>query len=177
MSHRGIFNKTHLLSLVNTVPVQSHLEQGLPWFGVRASRYPWHSGHRPPSLSASRASAPPCLSTVFQFGSLLAPPMDAAVSILFSFLFLCSFLSHFCSCLYSVQCSFQVTVTSVLLPSFVSHRGLFNTNQRLSLTDHLSPLKPDLHTSPRYSTTPRNGNPANGNHLGICLSSPQKNGN
>ena len=27
--------------------------------------------------------------------------------------------------------------------------GLFNTNQRLSLTDHLSPLKPDLHTSPR----------------------------
>ena len=28
-----------------------------------------------------------------------------------------------------------------------------------------------------YSTSPRNGNPANGNHLEICLSSPQKNGN
>ena len=28
-----------------------------------------------------------------------------------------------------------------------------------------------------YSTIPRNGNPANGNHLEICLSSPQKNGN
>jgi len=31
--------------------------------------------------------------------------------------------------------------------------------------------------SHKYSTTPRNGNPVNGNHLGICLSSPQKNGN
>ena len=29
----------------------------------------------------------------------------------------------------------------------------------------------------RYSTTPRNGNPANGNHLEICLSFSQKNGN
>ena len=28
-----------------------------------------------------------------------------------------------------------------------------------------------------YSTSPRNGNPVNGNHLEICLSSPQKNGN
>ena len=28
-----------------------------------------------------------------------------------------------------------------------------------------------------YSTSSRNGNPANGNHLEICLSSPQKNGN
>ena len=28
-----------------------------------------------------------------------------------------------------------------------------------------------------YSTIPRNGNPVNGNHLEICLSSPQKNGN
>ena len=28
-----------------------------------------------------------------------------------------------------------------------------------------------------YSAIPRNRNPANGNHLGICLSSPQKNGN
>ena len=28
-----------------------------------------------------------------------------------------------------------------------------------------------------YSTSARNGNPANGNHLEICLSSPQKNGN
>ena len=28
-----------------------------------------------------------------------------------------------------------------------------------------------------YSTTPRNGNRANGNHLEICLSSSQKNGN
>ena len=27
-----------------------------------------------------------------------------------------------------------------------------------------------------YSTSPRNGNPVNGNHLEICLSSPQKNG-
>ena len=37
--------------------------------------------------------------------------------------------------------------------------------------DHLT-----LPTVP-YSTTPRNGNWCNGNHLGICLSSPQKNGN
>ena len=29
----------------------------------------------------------------------------------------------------------------------------------------------------RYSTTPRNGNRANGNHLGICLSFSEKNGN
>ena len=29
----------------------------------------------------------------------------------------------------------------------------------------------------KYSTSPRIGNPANGNHLEICLSSPQKNGN
>jgi hypothetical protein len=28
-----------------------------------------------------------------------------------------------------------------------------------------------------YSTTPRNGNRVNGNHLDICLSSSQKNGN
>ena len=28
-----------------------------------------------------------------------------------------------------------------------------------------------------YSTSPRNGNRANGNHLDICLSFPQKNGN
>ena len=28
-----------------------------------------------------------------------------------------------------------------------------------------------------YSTSPRNGNRTNGNHLDICLSSPQKNGN
>ena len=28
-----------------------------------------------------------------------------------------------------------------------------------------------------YSTTPRNGNPVNGNHLDICLSFSQKNGN
>jgi hypothetical protein len=28
-----------------------------------------------------------------------------------------------------------------------------------------------------YSTTPRNGNRVNGNHLGICLSSSRKNGN
>ena len=31
------------------------------------------------------------------------------------------------------MCRFEVTVTSVSLPLFVSHRGLFNTNQRLSL--------------------------------------------
>ena len=31
--------------------------------------------------------------------------------------------------------SFEVTVTSVSLPSFVSHRGLFNTNHRLSQTN------------------------------------------
>ena len=46
--------------------------------------------------------------------------------LLFSFLFLCSF----CLC---VSCSSDVTVTSVSLPSSVSHRGLFNTNYRLSL--------------------------------------------
>ena len=40
---------------------------GLPWSGVRASRYPVHSGRRPPSLSASSGGAPPCLSPVFRF--------------------------------------------------------------------------------------------------------------
>ena len=31
-------------------------------------------------------------------------------------------------------CRFDVTVTSVSLPPFMSRRGLFNTNQRLSLS-------------------------------------------
>ena len=50
-----------------------------------------------------------------------APPMDADFSSLFSF-----FALSLCAC------RFEVTVTSVSLPPFVSPRGLFNTNQRLS---------------------------------------------
>ena len=36
------------------------------------------------------------------------------------------------SVLSAFACSFEVTVTSVSLPPFVSRRGLSNTNQRLS---------------------------------------------
>ena len=50
--------------------------------------------------------------------------MDATFSSLF---YLCP--------LSACACSFEVTVTSVSLPPFMSRRGLFNTNQRLSLTD------------------------------------------
>ena len=56
--------------------------------------------------------------------SLTAPPKDAAL-LSFLFLFYLSVLSAF-------ACSFEVTVTSVSLPPFVSRRGLSNTNQRLS---------------------------------------------
>ena len=48
-----------------------------------------------------------------------------------SLLFSVSFLSP-CFFLYLLG-SFEVTVTSVSLPPFVSRRGLSNTNQRLSL--------------------------------------------
>ena len=85
------------------------------------SRYPRHSSHRPPSLSASRGSAPPCLSTSSGPGSLPAPPLDAAFSSLFYFFDLST-----------CACRFEVTVTSFSLPPCVSHRGLFNTNHRLS---------------------------------------------
>ena len=49
----------------------------------------------------------------------------------------CGLLFSFLSLFYlfvssAFACSFEVTVTSVSLPPFVSHRGLFNTNQRLS---------------------------------------------
>ena len=47
--------------------------------------------------------------------------------LLFSFLFL-----FYLSVLSAFACSFEVTVTSVSLPPFVSRRGLSNTNQRLS---------------------------------------------
>ena len=45
------------------------------------------------------------------------------------------FVVFFCFCtrrrLSAFACSFEVTVTSVSLPPFVSRRGLSNTNQRL----------------------------------------------
>ena len=47
--------------------------------------------------------------------------------LLFSFLLL-----FYLFALYAFACRSEVTVTSVSLPPFVSHRGLFNTNQRLS---------------------------------------------
>ena len=65
-----------------------------------------HSGRRPPSLSASRGSAPPYLSTSSLF-----------------YLFALS----------ACACRFEVTVTSASLPPFMSRRGLFHTNQRLSI--------------------------------------------
>ena len=89
---------------------------GLPWSGVRTSRYPRHSGRRPPSLSASGGSAPPCLSTVFPGPEVLPAP---SLGISFFSLFYV-FAPSACACI------FEVTVTSVSLPSFVSHRGLFN---------------------------------------------------
>ena len=101
---------------------------------MRASRYPRHSDRRPPSLSASRGSAPPYLSTSSGPGSLAAPPMDAAFSSLF-YLFALS----------ACACRFEVIVTSVSLPPFVSRRGLLNTTnvslylQRPNLSIHCTP--------------------------------------
>ena len=48
------------------------------------------------------------------------------------------------------------------------------TVQKQLTKDGRTSLRP---AASQYSTTPRNGNPVNGNHLEICLSSPQKNGN
>ena len=94
---------------------------------MRASRYPGHSGRRPPSLSASLCRAPSPLSSFSGTEPLTAPPKDAAFSSLFCLFSISLFLSAF-------ACSFEViTVTSVSLPPFVSRRGLSNTNQRLSL--------------------------------------------
>ena len=79
--------------------------------GLACARYPVHSGSRPPSLSAA-SGALPCLSTIFLFLG--------------------------CPCLYV---SSEVTVTSISHPSFVSHRGLFHTNQRsLSVIHRLRAL-------------------------------------
>ena len=77
--------------------------------------------HKKTSPSASRGSAPPCLSMSAGHGSLPAPPLDAAFSSLFYFFDLST-----------CACSVEVTVTTVSLPPCVSHRGLFNTNHRLS---------------------------------------------
>ena len=74
-------------------------------------------------LALPRAPAPELSSGT---ESLTAPPKDASFSSLFCF-FSISLLSAFACC--SV-----VTVTSVSFPPFVSRRGLFNTNQRLSLS-------------------------------------------
>ena len=59
-------------------------------------------------VGISGACGPPLV------GSLIAPPMDASFSSLFYFFALSAW-----------ACSCEVTVTSVSLPSFVSHRGLF----------------------------------------------------
>ena len=67
--------------------------------GLACARYPVHLGSRPSSFSAA-SGALPCLSTISLF---LGSP---------------------CLCV----CS-EVTVTSPSHPSFVSHRGLFQTNQ------------------------------------------------
>ena len=71
-------------------------------------------------VGISGACGPPLV------GSLIAPPMDASFSSLFYFF-----------ALSACACRFEVTVTSVSLPPFMSHRCLFNTNQRhtLSLCD------------------------------------------
>ena len=53
--------------------------------------------------------------------------------------------------LYYCLCRFEVTVTSVTLSPFMSHRGLVNTNQRLSLL--LLTLRK---LAPSYSYTTRN---------------------
>ena len=60
-----------------------------------------------------RSSAPPYLSTSSGPGSLTATPLDAAFSSLF-YLFALS----------ACACRFEVTVTSVSLPPFMSRRGL-----------------------------------------------------
>ena len=96
-----------------------------PWPGVRTSRYPGHSGRRPPSLSASLCRTPSPLSSSSGTEPLTAPPKDAAFSSLSCIFSISLFLSAFAG-------SFEVTVTSVSLPPFVSRRGLSNTNQRLS---------------------------------------------
>ena len=61
---------------------------GFPWAGVRASRYPVHPGRRPTSPPAT-SGAPPCLRTTFWLWALLCAPTGC--TLLFSFLFLCSF--------------------------------------------------------------------------------------
>ena len=111
-----------------------------PWPGVRTSRYPGHSGRRPPSLSAALRCAHPALSS----SSLCRSPQRMRPSLLFSV----SFLSP-CFFLYLLG-SFEVTVTSVSLPPFVSRRGLSNTNQRLSQRQSAVPSRahPCLSLSP-----------------------------
>ena len=96
------------------------------------SRYPGHSGRRPPSLSAALRCAHPPLSS----SSLCRSPQGMLPSLLFSV----SFLSP-CFFLYLLG-SFEVTVTSVSLPPFVSRRGLSNSNQRLSLSRPFSSNPP-----------------------------------
>ena len=56
----------------------------------------------------------------------------ALQSLAFLFLF---YYSFYIFALSAFACCCEVPVTSVSLPPFVSRRGLFNTNQRLSLTD------------------------------------------
>ena len=63
-----------------------------------------------------------------------APAKDAAFSSLFCLCSISLFLSAFAG-------SFEVTVTSVSLPPFVSRRGLSNTNQSLSLLSDLRLVK------------------------------------
>ena len=62
-----------------------------------------------------------------------------------------SFLSP-CFFLYLLG-SFEVTVTSVSLPPFVSRRGLSNTNQRLSLKDVWRLGLPDRFLDHRFTSS------------------------
>ena len=83
-------------------------------------------GGAAPSLSAKFTKcggAAPGLGTIFWFWVFVCALTGCCL--LFSLLFICSFC---------YACSSEVTVTSVSLPSFVSHRGLFIINLRLSLS-------------------------------------------
>ena len=81
---------------------------------------PWALS-RPPSLPASRGSAPPCLSTVFRSWVSACAPNGCSLSFVQP-----SSLFYFFA--FSARaCRFQVTVTSVSFTPLVSHHGLFNS--------------------------------------------------
>ena len=84
---------------------------------------------RSPAALALGPALPRAPATELVFWHRVSDCAPKGCGLLFSFLFL-----FYLSVLSAFACSFEVTVTSVSLPPFVSRRGLSNTNQRLSLS-------------------------------------------